>query len=119
MFPPLSKMFRLFLVGFNYRINNGNHQILCVGHSEQTQNICITFIQCWTNFADTGKTDLPLKTLETYFKWSIWQVYLMAIRGGGGGGSCLSVLNSDRCESLILINSHNPNKVKFLKMYHF
>ena len=28
----------------------------CHAHAQQTQNICITFIQCWTNVEDVGPT---------------------------------------------------------------
>ena len=42
------------------------HQTRCISHSngqsiirrraQQTQNICITFIQCWSNVEDVGPT---------------------------------------------------------------
>ena len=27
-----------------------------IGHSQQTQNICITFVKCWANVEDVGTT---------------------------------------------------------------
>ena len=35
-------------------LKNNLMQFVTISFSQQTQNICITFIQCWTNVEDVG-----------------------------------------------------------------
>ena len=62
---------RLVYSGPNYAFQSFLQFRAQFEHNQSTQNICITFVQCWTDVEDVGPTLYKINAIQMFCSWDL------------------------------------------------